>query len=162
MADRIDWRRRTCPLSSINHTDLDSLMSRPIVVSIEPKRDGGSLEQAQLQAGTWQAAQFCSVPRPFSIVTALLCSTSAIAFPSRYYLHTSSPTLPVRGQGYLQPSDNPGYGTASMSSHRISNMHANLESGEKCSLALVEGIEYHARALQVVYCSTLASISRNA
>lgn len=58
MADRIDQRRRTCPLSSINHTDLESLISRPIVVSIETKRDGGSLEQAQLQAGTWQSAQW--------------------------------------------------------------------------------------------------------
>ncbi|RKU45468.1 hypothetical protein DL546_007918 [Coniochaeta pulveracea] len=58
MADRIDQRRRTCPLTSINHTDLDSLISRPIVVSIETKRDGGSLEQAQPQAGTWQSAHW--------------------------------------------------------------------------------------------------------
>jgi hypothetical protein len=44
MADRIDKRRRTYPLSSINYTDLDALISCPIVVSIETKRDGSSLE----------------------------------------------------------------------------------------------------------------------
>jgi hypothetical protein len=58
MARRINDLRRTLPLTSINHTDLVSTISRPIVVSIETKRGGDSLEQAQLQTVTWQMAQW--------------------------------------------------------------------------------------------------------
>ncbi|KAH8694390.1 hypothetical protein BGZ61DRAFT_451859 [Ilyonectria robusta] len=51
--------RLELPCKVINHTDLNSLRSRPIVVSIETKKRNSSQEAAgELQLGTWHAAQW--------------------------------------------------------------------------------------------------------
>lgn len=43
---------------SINHTDFDALIDRPITVSIETKRFGGDTNEGCLQIGVWHAAQW--------------------------------------------------------------------------------------------------------
>ncbi|KAM6513107.1 hypothetical protein FALCPG4_015580 [Fusarium falciforme] len=51
--------RRALPCNVINHTDIVSLRNRPIAVSIETKRRGGvQPATAELQLGTWHAAQW--------------------------------------------------------------------------------------------------------
>lgn len=50
--------RNTIPENSVNHTSYPPLLCRPISVSIEPKRDGGSHKKANLQVGIWQLAQW--------------------------------------------------------------------------------------------------------
>ncbi|KAF5021024.1 hypothetical protein F66182_6955 [Fusarium sp. NRRL 66182] len=51
-------RRETLSDTSINHTSYAPLKAYPISVSIETKRSGDSEAKAQLQMGTWQAAQW--------------------------------------------------------------------------------------------------------
>lgn len=43
---------------SINHTDFRALAFRPVTTAIETKREGGDDEEARLQIGVWQAAQW--------------------------------------------------------------------------------------------------------
>lgn len=43
---------------SINYTDFEGLLGRPITTSIETKWFGGDLQEAQLQIGVWQMAQW--------------------------------------------------------------------------------------------------------
>ncbi|KAL8386494.1 hypothetical protein RB599_010693 [Gaeumannomyces hyphopodioides] len=43
---------------SINHTGFSPLLQDPIAVSIETKRVGGSVQDAETQLGVWQAAQW--------------------------------------------------------------------------------------------------------
>ncbi|KLU84487.1 hypothetical protein MAPG_03528 [Magnaporthiopsis poae ATCC 64411] len=50
--------RCTLPGLSINHTDFNALKKFPIAVSIETKKPGQSDEQAKVQVGVWQAAQW--------------------------------------------------------------------------------------------------------
>ncbi|EXM16842.1 hypothetical protein RAB80_018293 [Fusarium oxysporum f. sp. vasinfectum] len=52
---------RTRPAQSINHTDLGDLCKRPIALSIETKRPNLELDNARLQIGTWQSAQWRSL-----------------------------------------------------------------------------------------------------
>ncbi|GJC89376.1 hypothetical protein ColLi_12214 [Colletotrichum liriopes] len=52
---------RSRPGASINHTDMGSLASHPIAVSIETKRPGEEWSKAMLQLGTWHAAQLRSL-----------------------------------------------------------------------------------------------------
>lgn len=57
---KIDRIRASLPLQSINHTDLEGLVNRPIAISCESKKpdsDGGAI-QAKLQIGLWHAAQW--------------------------------------------------------------------------------------------------------
>ncbi|KAL8291228.1 hypothetical protein RB597_005459 [Gaeumannomyces tritici] len=49
---------RQLPGLSINHTSYHPLADRPIAISIETKRLGGSVENAEIQLGIWQAAQW--------------------------------------------------------------------------------------------------------
>ncbi|KAL7783427.1 hypothetical protein V8C37DRAFT_413729 [Trichoderma ceciliae] len=46
------------PTLSINHTDFQPIQFRPIILSIETKKPDASIQQAQLQIGTWHAAQW--------------------------------------------------------------------------------------------------------
>lgn len=55
---QISTLRRTLPLHSINITDLEAVNKTPIAVSIETKRANAALDQAELQIGVWQAAQW--------------------------------------------------------------------------------------------------------
>jgi hypothetical protein len=50
--------RESLPCGVINHTDFLPLRGRPIAVSIETKKRGGSQQDAELQMATWQAAQW--------------------------------------------------------------------------------------------------------
>ncbi|KAJ0127149.1 Transposase [Fusarium oxysporum f. sp. albedinis] len=52
---------QTRPAQSINHTDLGDLCKRPIVLSIETKRPNIDRDNATLQMGTWQSAQWRSL-----------------------------------------------------------------------------------------------------
>jgi hypothetical protein len=55
----IEELRRQLPAGVINHTDFIALRNRPIAVSIETKRRGrGQEAAANLQMGTWHAAQW--------------------------------------------------------------------------------------------------------
>lgn len=58
--ERIDSIRASLPMQTINHTDLEGLITRPIALSFESKRldsINGSVE-AKLQIGMWHAAQW--------------------------------------------------------------------------------------------------------
>ncbi|CAI4213260.1 unnamed protein product [Parascedosporium putredinis] len=55
---QISTLRRSLPLHSINITDLEAVNKTPIAVSIETKRANAALDQAELQIGVWQAAQW--------------------------------------------------------------------------------------------------------
>jgi hypothetical protein len=52
---------QTRPAQSINHTDLGDLCKRPIALSIETKRPNVERDNATLQMGTWQSAQWRSL-----------------------------------------------------------------------------------------------------
>ncbi|EXA31106.1 hypothetical protein FOQG_17673 [Fusarium oxysporum f. sp. raphani 54005] len=52
---------QTRPAQSINHTDLGDLCKRPIALSIETKRPNIDRDNATLQMGTWQSAQWRSL-----------------------------------------------------------------------------------------------------
>ncbi|KUI73339.1 hypothetical protein VM1G_08905 [Cytospora mali] len=56
----IDALRATLPLASINHIDMESLISHPIAVSCESEELGsdGGVTEAKLQTGTWHAAHW--------------------------------------------------------------------------------------------------------
>ncbi|OBR02016.1 hypothetical protein CH63R_14588 [Colletotrichum higginsianum IMI 349063] len=58
---RINTICRSRPGASINHTDMGSLATHPIAVSIETKRPGEEWSKAMLQLGTWHAAQLRSL-----------------------------------------------------------------------------------------------------
>lgn len=47
----------------VNHTSFPALRSRPIAVSIETKRRGRGQDVAELQIGTWHAAQWSFLAR---------------------------------------------------------------------------------------------------
>lgn len=57
-SQRINNIRRRLPELSINHCLNETLLHRPIAVSIETKRGGDNDREAQLQLGTWLAAQW--------------------------------------------------------------------------------------------------------
>ncbi|KAI0469904.1 hypothetical protein GGR56DRAFT_661653 [Xylariaceae sp. FL0804] len=57
-AARIDKLCEASPFLSINHTDSPPLLLRPVAVSVETKRPVGDANEANLQIGTWQAAQW--------------------------------------------------------------------------------------------------------
>jgi len=50
--------RSAAPELSANHTDMEPLKEGPITVSVETKRSGDGADKAELQIGTWQAAQW--------------------------------------------------------------------------------------------------------
>lgn len=58
-ATRIDSCRALLPLLSIKHTDHESLLKGPLVVSIEPKKFAADRpgSEARVQMSTWKAAQ---------------------------------------------------------------------------------------------------------
>ncbi|KAF4986695.1 hypothetical protein FDECE_15821 [Fusarium decemcellulare] len=57
--DAVENLRRALPCNVINHTDFDCLRNRPLAVSIETKkRNSISPEAAEIQLGTWHAAQW--------------------------------------------------------------------------------------------------------
>ncbi|KPM34474.1 hypothetical protein AK830_g12100 [Neonectria ditissima] len=57
--DATERLRRVLPCNVINHTEFFPLRDRPIAVSIETKKKGGSQSvTAELQLGTWHAAQW--------------------------------------------------------------------------------------------------------
>lgn len=49
---------RILPMQCLNHTSYLGLATRPISASIETKRTGDDEDNAALQIGTWQAAQW--------------------------------------------------------------------------------------------------------
>lgn len=55
---RVDSLRKVLPELSINHCGQTHLESRPIAISIETKREDSRAAEAQLQIGTWHAAQW--------------------------------------------------------------------------------------------------------
>lgn len=55
---KIEDLRAAQPELSINHCSHESLYRRPVAVTIETKKGGASDREAQLQVGTWLAAQF--------------------------------------------------------------------------------------------------------
>jgi len=57
-AARLQSLRLAAPELSANHTDMEALLQGPITISIETKRENDSVYQADLQMGTWQAAQW--------------------------------------------------------------------------------------------------------
>lgn len=58
-SDAVKRTRRALPCEVINHTDYLPFRNRPIAVTIETKRRGaGQLADAELQLGTWHAAQW--------------------------------------------------------------------------------------------------------
>ncbi|PWI65488.1 hypothetical protein PCL_07089 [Purpureocillium lilacinum] len=57
----IDDICQTRPAQSINHTDLGDFCKRPIALSIETKRPHVERDNATLQIGTWQSAQWRSL-----------------------------------------------------------------------------------------------------
>lgn len=57
-APAISKLRGSLPCGVINHTDFLPLRGRPIAVSIETKKRGGSQQDAELQMATWHAAQW--------------------------------------------------------------------------------------------------------
>lgn len=50
--------RKIAPAESINHTEFEPLRNRPIIASIETKRENASTDDAELQLSTWQASQW--------------------------------------------------------------------------------------------------------
>lgn len=56
--EAIDHLRTHLPLESINHTGIEALQDCPITASIETKRHGAATGDAELQIGTWHAAQW--------------------------------------------------------------------------------------------------------
>ncbi|KAJ4168312.1 hypothetical protein NW754_013646 [Fusarium falciforme] len=58
-SDAVQILRRMLPAGVINHTDFQPLRDRPIAISIETKSRGRTQpETAELQLGTWHAAQW--------------------------------------------------------------------------------------------------------
>lgn len=57
----IERLRAIRPLHSINHTDFEPLTKGPISISIETKKPTGNSDMANLQIGTWGAAQWRSL-----------------------------------------------------------------------------------------------------
>lgn len=58
IVDAVNSLRQVLPCGVINHTDFFPLRNRPVVVSIETKKRGGAQQEAELQIGTWHAAQW--------------------------------------------------------------------------------------------------------
>lgn len=58
ITERIRELRRRVPGESINHTEFEPLRNRPIIASIETKRENASTDDAELQLSTWQASQW--------------------------------------------------------------------------------------------------------
>lgn len=59
VAETIRQRRLLLPGHAINHTECPAFRNRPVSVSIETKKQGGTgKEDAELQLGTWYAAQW--------------------------------------------------------------------------------------------------------
>lgn len=57
-ADRTNELRRSLPMLCMNHTSYLGLKAEPISISLETKKSGDDEENATLQIGTWQAAQW--------------------------------------------------------------------------------------------------------
>lgn len=57
-ADQTNELRRSLPMPCINHTSYLELGAEPISMSPETKRSGDDEDNATLQIGTWQAAQW--------------------------------------------------------------------------------------------------------
>ncbi|KAG9250840.1 uncharacterized protein F5Z01DRAFT_683689 [Emericellopsis atlantica] len=60
---RIEELSKTRPGNSINHTDSGSLCRHPIGLSVEVKSREGDALEAEVQMGTWHAAQWRSMRR---------------------------------------------------------------------------------------------------
>ncbi|EEU33967.1 uncharacterized protein NECHADRAFT_88038 [Fusarium vanettenii 77-13-4] len=56
--DRVNKLRRSLPMLCMNHTSYLGLKAEPISISLETKRSGDDEDNATLQIGTWQAAQW--------------------------------------------------------------------------------------------------------
>jgi hypothetical protein len=50
--------RAATPTQTVNHTDFEPICARPLLLSIETKKPGVNLDTAQLQMGSWHAAQW--------------------------------------------------------------------------------------------------------
>ncbi|KAJ4194585.1 hypothetical protein NW759_016518 [Fusarium solani] len=57
-ADQANELRRSLPMLCMNHTSYLGLKAEPISISLETKRSGDDEDNATLQIGTWQAAQW--------------------------------------------------------------------------------------------------------
>lgn len=57
-ADQANELRRSLPMLCMNHTSYLGLKAEPISISVETKRSGDDEDDATLQIGTWQAAQW--------------------------------------------------------------------------------------------------------
>ncbi|KAI1163444.1 hypothetical protein F5B18DRAFT_661781 [Nemania serpens] len=57
-AERIRELRRRTSGSTTNHTDFYPLRDKPIILTVESKKPGEGLLEAQTQVGVWQAAQW--------------------------------------------------------------------------------------------------------
>ncbi|KAH6972073.1 hypothetical protein BKA56DRAFT_677051 [Ilyonectria sp. MPI-CAGE-AT-0026] len=57
-ADQANKLRRSLPMLCMNHTSYLGLKAEPISISVETKRSGDDEDDATLQIGTWQAAQW--------------------------------------------------------------------------------------------------------
>ncbi|KAL0929224.1 uncharacterized protein CTRU02_215822 [Colletotrichum truncatum] len=58
VAPAVERLRARSPTESVNHTGFATLRKHPVALSIESKKSDGSQDEAILQIGTWQAAQF--------------------------------------------------------------------------------------------------------
>lgn len=103
---RIMDLRRILPLRSINHTDLDALLERPMTVSIGTKKleaDRG-LSEAKLQVGVWHAAQWKMLDYLVSLQHQQRAGTGENTRKSLPMLAPSSPPLLFTGMtGLSEP-----------------------------------------------------------
>ncbi|KAI1271452.1 hypothetical protein F5Y07DRAFT_404428 [Xylaria sp. FL0933] len=58
LRDKIARFALLTPTDTVNHTDFIPISTRPLVLSIETKKNGVQWDAAQLQIGTWHAAQW--------------------------------------------------------------------------------------------------------
>ncbi|KAL2818697.1 hypothetical protein BJX63DRAFT_419222 [Aspergillus granulosus] len=58
LGKRIAKFRGVSPTLTVNHTDFTPICARPLLLSITTKKPGVNLDVAQLQMGSWHAAQW--------------------------------------------------------------------------------------------------------
>lgn len=58
VGDAVRHLRSMSGYSTVNHTSYFHLRDNPVSLSVESKRPGGSVDDAQLQMGAWHAAQW--------------------------------------------------------------------------------------------------------
>ncbi|KAI0435485.1 hypothetical protein F4803DRAFT_545404 [Xylaria telfairii] len=75
-----DLRGRTDG-STVNHTDFYPLRDKPVIVSVESKKPGDGLLEAQTQVGVWQAAQWSLLLRQAGGLSPSLVSGSGSGLP---------------------------------------------------------------------------------